>query len=80
MVRLRLERLLTTSRFGSERFGSEFRASEPAIPWNLMAGMRDKLMHEYDDVDLNEVWETIARDLPPLVAALQRHSPTPENT
>ena len=35
-----------------------------------MTGMRDKLVHEYDDVDLEEVWQTVARDLPPLIAAL----------
>ena len=32
--------------------------------------MRDKLIHEYDDVDLEEVWKTVTADLPPVIATL----------
>ena len=41
----------------------DVRAQFPQIPWNEIAGMRDKLIHEYFGVDLEIVWETIQCDL-----------------
>jgi uncharacterized protein with HEPN domain len=38
-----------------KRLSDGFRARHPKIPWTLMAGMRDKLIHGYDIVDLEEV-------------------------
>src|SRR5262249_52767832 len=40
-----------------KRLSAEFRGGEPSIPWKLIAGMRDKLIHDYDDVALGRVWE-----------------------
>ena len=41
-------------------------ASHPRIPWRRMAGMRDKMIHEYFGVDLEIVWGVVARELPAL--------------
>ena len=43
----------------ARRLSGEFRDRHSDIPWHLITGMRNKLIHEYDDVDLHEVWKTI---------------------
>ncbi len=42
----------------------------PQIPWKDIAGMRDKLIHAYSEVDLNLVWKTILKRLPELKSFL----------
>ena len=44
----------------------------PEIPWALMQGMRNILVHEYDAVKLEVVWRTIQQDLASLAEPLQR--------
>ena len=38
----------------------------PEIPWDVMYGMRNRIVHDYFEVDLDVVWQTIQRDLPEL--------------
>ena len=39
----------------------------PEVPWKLIAGTRDKLIHFYEGVDLEEVWKMVTSDLPELI-------------
>lgn len=58
-----------------KRLSDEFRTDHPQIPWKTVAGMRDKLIHEYDEVDLDEVWKTVTSDIPPLISLLEPLAP-----
>lgn len=46
-------------------------AAHPGVPWSVMRGMRNILVHAYFDIDPTIVWETILRDLPGLVEPLR---------
>jgi uncharacterized protein with HEPN domain len=48
----------------TKKISNEFAQSHQEIPWPEMAGMRNKLIHDYMDVDLDVVWKTIEVDLP----------------
>lgn len=55
----------------AKRVPEEFRARHPEIPWRLMAGFRDVLIHAYEEVDLEQIWEVARRDLPAVATAIQ---------
>ena len=54
-----------------KRLSEDFRSRHAEIPWLRIAGMRDKLIHAYDAVDLDEVWKTITKDVAPLISFLE---------
>ena len=43
----------------------------PALPWREMAGLRNRVIHEYFDVSLSTVWQVVQHDLPELLPKLQ---------
>jgi uncharacterized protein with HEPN domain len=50
----------------TRRLSSDFRRKYPEVPWDDIAGMRDKLIHDYFGVDIEKVWLTAKEDLPEL--------------
>jgi uncharacterized protein with HEPN domain len=60
-----------------KRLSDDFRQAHPAIPWTQIAGMRDRCVHGYDNVDLDRVWEVIQTHAPQLVAYLENVLPKP---
>lgn len=56
----------------ASRVSAPTRKRHPEIPWPDIVSMRNRLIHGYDLVDLNLLWDTVATDLPPLIAALER--------
>jgi uncharacterized protein with HEPN domain len=59
----------------ARRISQKTRDEISDLPWTEMIGMRNLMIHEYDDVDMGIVWDTVVNDLPPIVAALQRLFP-----
>jgi uncharacterized protein with HEPN domain len=57
----------------ARRLSPEAKESFPEIPWKLLTAMRNILIHDYDDVDLDVVWDTVQRDVPPLILHLEKY-------
>lgn len=53
-----------------KRVSDDLRSQQPQIPWQDIAGMRDKLIHDYFGVDIEKVWLTATGDLPILKLAV----------
>jgi len=56
----------------SKRLSALLRDQAPHVPWRQIAGMRNKLSHDYMGVDLNAVWLTATADLSALRVAVLR--------
>ncbi len=55
----------------ARRVSADRRRSLLDIPWPKVISMRHKLVHDYTDINIDEVWRTANRDLPPLIEALE---------
>ena len=55
----------------ANRVSQEFQQRHPALPWKKMIPMRHRLVHDYDEVDWVQVWDTVVSDLPMLKAAIE---------
>lgn len=63
----------------ARRLASETRIGLPQIPWGDIIGMRNRIIHEYDRIDLEIVWDVVHNDLPPLIAELEKIVPPEES-
>jgi uncharacterized protein with HEPN domain len=52
-------------------------AAHPEIPWAPMRDLRNRILHGYDTVDAEIVWQVVQAELPPVLAALERLAQEP---
>lgn len=72
---LSLVRLIEVIGEAAAQVSKEFQKSNPGIPWAVIVGMRNRLIHAYFDVDLDRVWDTVRDDLPQLIGQLEKVAP-----
>ena len=72
LLSLAIVRLLEIVGEAARQVSESTRRLYPAVPWAKIAGMRNHLIHGYDVIEFEVVWEVLTRDFPPLVAELER--------
>ena len=71
VMQLALMRLVEIVGEAANRVSLTTQQRHPEIPWPLIIGMRNRIVHEYDNVNLNVLWDTITNELPPLISQLE---------
>ena len=78
ILRLALTHLIQVIGEAARRVSPQFRDRHPQIPWEAIAGMRSKIVHDYMNVDEDIVWDSVTQELQPLIDELGKIVP-PEN-
>lgn len=55
----------------AKNISESLRTKHPTIPWKNIAGMHDKLIHDYFGASFDVVWDVVQTDLPPLISQLK---------
>ncbi len=71
LLNLALVRLLEVVGEAAGRIPAEERERYPRIPWYAIVGLRNRLIHGYDSVDFDILWQIAHEDLPALIATLE---------
>ena len=72
MLELALVRLVEIVGEAGARVSETTRNHYPQIPWRQVVGMRNRIVHGYDEVDLDVLWDTAVIDFPTLLTQLGR--------
>ena len=71
VLELALVRLVEIVGEAANRLPIEDQLRYPSIPWREVVGMRNRLVHGYDAIDLDVLWDTLQIDLPQLIEELE---------
>ena len=72
VLELALVRLIEIVGEAANRLPIEDQSRYPSIPWKEIVGMRNRLVHGYDAIDLDVLWDTLRIDLPKLIEELEK--------
>ncbi len=72
VLELALVRLVEIVGEAANKLPGEDKLRYPSIPWREIIGMRNRLVHGYDAIDLDVLWDTVQIDLPQLIQELDR--------
>jgi len=68
-----VERSLEIIGEAAKNLSEEFKENNKEIPWRDVAGLRDKIIHHYFDVDYQTIWDIVQRNLPELKETLIKY-------
>ncbi len=71
VMQLAMQKLVEILGEAANRVSEETQQSHPEIQWPQIIGMRNRLVHGYDDVNLDILWKIVETDLPPLIQQLK---------
>ena len=71
MLKYTLIYLITVLGEAARRVSQPTKNQYPQIPWSEIIGMRNRLVHGYDTIDLDLLWDTVQLELPPLIQSLE---------
>jgi uncharacterized protein with HEPN domain len=74
-LRLATERRIEIIGEAARRVSPELKAAHPEIPWRLIIDQRNVLIHAYDEIEHERIWELALQDIPRLVQQLERLLP-----
>ncbi len=72
LLNLALVRLIEVVGEAANRVSTEGRSMCPEIPWPAIIGMRNRLIHGYDSIDFDILYQTIREDLPSLAEQIEK--------
>ena len=64
----------------AQRISTESRSTIPKIPWDQIIEMRNRLIYEYDRLNLVRIWDTVHLALPKLIAVIEKIMNNIENS
>lgn len=59
----------------ARKIGEDYRVAHPEFQWKGMTGLRNILIHDYEEVDLEKVWQLVTGELSPLKTAIEKILP-----